>query len=124
LGLGFAHEHVVKLVAAVGPAWASELLFTGRRCSADEALRIGLVNHVVDPADLESRTVELAAAIAANAPLTVQAGKAAIGHAVGHPGSADHTEVDAMVRRCFESADYREGQQAFLQKRPPRFEGR
>ena len=75
-------------MALVGPAWAAEILFSARRLEADEALRIGLVNRVVPVDELEATVRELAATIAGNAPLTVQACKAAIREAQREPSAA------------------------------------
>jgi enoyl-CoA hydratase/carnithine racemase len=123
LGLGYGFGGVEELMALVGPAWTSEILFSARRLDADEALRIGLVNRVV-PADVLEATVrELAATIAANAPLTVKACKAAIREAQRDPAVRDLDAVERMVEACFRSEDYREGQAAFAEKRPPRFRG-
>ena len=85
LGLGYGFGGVQQLVGLVGPAWTSEILFSARRLSADEALRIGLVNRVVPPETLADDVVELAATIAANAPLTVRACKLAIRQARTDP---------------------------------------
>ena len=124
LGLGYAFGGVEELLALVGPSWASEILFSARRLSADEALRIGLVNRVVPVDHLEAEVRELAATIAANAPLTVKACKVAIREAQREPSTRDVARVDQMVEDCFRSEDYREGQAAFAEKRPPRFRGR
>ena len=124
LGLGYGYGGVQQLMALVGPAWAAEILFSARRFTDDEALAIGLVNRVVPTADLEAAVRELAAQIAANAPLTVKACKAAIREARKDPAQRDLDRVAQMVEACFRSSDYREGQAAFLEKRPPRFEGR
>src|SRR3954463_11503243 len=67
-----------KLPALVGPAWAAEILFSARRFSDAEALRMGLVNRVVPADELEGAVRELAGQMAANAPLTIRACKAAI----------------------------------------------
>ncbi len=123
LGLGYAYGGVEELMALVGPAWTSEILFTARRVSADEALRIGLVNRVVPVEDLEAQVRELAAAIAANAPLTVRACKAAIREARREPSRRDLAAIERMVEACFRSEDYLEGQAAFAEKRTPRFRG-
>ncbi len=123
LGLGYAYGGVEELMALVGPSWTSEILFSARRLSADEALRIGLVNRVVPVDDLESSVRELAATIAANAPLTVQACKAAIREARKDPAARDLEAVERLVEACFRSEDYLEGQAAFAEKRPPRFRG-
>jgi enoyl-CoA hydratase len=123
LGLGYAFGGVEELVALVGPSWAAEILFSARRLSADEALRIGLVNRVVPPDELEAQVRELARTIAANAPLTVLACKVAIREARRAPADRDRALVDEFVEACFRSEDYLEGQAAFSEKREPRFRG-
>ncbi|MPY94931.1 MAG: enoyl-CoA hydratase [Acidimicrobiia bacterium] len=120
LGLG----GVEQLTRLVGPAAAADILFSGRRLPASEALRVGLVNQVVATADLEASVRQVADQIAANAPLTVAACKAAIREAVKDPHRRDLAPLEAMVEACFRSQDYLEGQRAFLEKRPPQFQGR
>lgn len=124
LGLGYAFGGVEELVALIGPSWAAEILFSARRLSADEALRIGLVNRVVPGDELDRQVRELARTIVSNAPLTVRACKVAIREAMRPHAERDRARVDAMVEACFRSEDYREGQAAFLEKREPRFRGR
>ncbi len=124
LGLGYGLSGVTTLAGLVGPAWTAEMLFSARRFSAAEALQMGLVNRVVPVAELRDQVMELAAGIAANAPLTVAAAKAGIRAAGQPPESRDPAAVQAMVEACFRSDDYREGQRAFAEKRPPVFTGR
>jgi len=124
LGLGPAFANVTALVDLVGPAWAAEILFSARRFPAAEALRMGLVNRVVPAADLRDEVMSLAQGIAQNAPLTVAACKAAIREAGRSPDRRDLARVEAMIEACFQSGDYREGQRAFAEKRPPAFTGR
>lgn len=124
LGLGYGFGGVKLLVDLVGPAIANEILFTARRWTASEALRVGLVNQVVEPAALESKVRELAGQIAENAPLTVRACKAAIRQAVRDREVRDLEHVAKLVQACFDSRDYVEGRRAFMEKRTPRFEGR
>jgi enoyl-CoA hydratase len=124
LGLGPGFAGVTGLTNLVGPAWAAEILFSARRCSAAEALQMGLVNRVVPAADLREQTMGLARAIAANAPLTVAACKAAIRAAGQSADQRDMGRVETMIEACYQSEDYREGQRAFAEKRPPAFSGR
>ncbi len=124
LGLGFGFGGVTSLLTLIGPAWTSEVLFSARRFSAAEALRMGLVNRVVPADRLADEVLALARDIAQNAPLTVAACKAAIRQAARAPGQPAPPRVVAMIEACFQSADYREGQRAFAEKRPPAFTGR
>lgn len=123
LGLGYGPSGVNALMSLVGPAYASEILFSARRFSAEEALRMGLVNRVVPADDLRPVVMSLARGIAENAPLTVAAAKAGIRAARQPEAERDLATVNQMVEACFCSADYLEGQRAFAEKRPPKFTG-
>ena len=124
LGLGYGFGGVTALAARVGPAVTAEILFSARRYDAAEALRVGLVNRVVPADRLEAEVMSLATTITQNAPLTVAAAKVAI-RAAGQPSDRrDLTRVTEMVEACFRSDDYREGQLAFAERRPPRFSGK
>ena len=124
LGLGYGFSGVAPLVDLVGPAAANEILFSARRFSADEALRMGLVNRVVPGSALEPAVLELARTIADNAPLTVRAAKFAIRQCARDPGARDLDGAARLVEACFRSEDYVEGRRAFMEKRRPAFQGR
>lgn len=124
LGLGYGFSGVTALTDLIGPALTAEVLFSARRFSAAEALRMGLVNRVVPADGLHEAVLGLADSIAVNAPLTVAAAKAAIREARRPDGQRNLARVEAMTEACFLSADYLEGQRAFAEKRPPSFTGR
>jgi enoyl-CoA hydratase/carnithine racemase len=120
LGLAYPIEGLRDLLHAVSPAFAKEMLFTGRRFTAAEACEAGLVHRVAEGDLLAQAVSELCAQIADNAPLTIKASKRAIDSLAGRHVDEDPAELAAL---CFASADYAEGQRAFLEKRKPRFAG-
>lgn len=123
LGLGYGYDGIQTLVGLVGPANASEILFSARRYSAAEAHHMGLVNRVVPVDRLDDEVADLAAAITRNAPLTVAACKVGVQQASRDESRRDLEVHRAMVEACFRSEDYLEGQAAFVEKRTPEFKG-
>jgi enoyl-CoA hydratase/carnithine racemase len=123
LGLGYGFGGVKALIDVVGPSVAKDILFTARHLSAEEALRVGLVNRVTETPALEPVVREYAAMIGANAPLTLRAAKLAAREAVRDPDKRRLADVEAAVAACFDSADFKEGRTAFMEKRTPVFRG-
>jgi enoyl-CoA hydratase len=124
LGIAYGFDMVRALVALVGPAHAHMILMTGERFDAQEAERIGLVNKAVPVAELDAAVGRLAATMAANAPLSLVANKLTVRTALRDPEERDMAAVKAAFVACFDSADYREGRRAFMEKRKASFSGR
>ena len=113
-----------RLARRIGPGRARELIYTGNLLTADEALRIGLVNAVTEPAALSTTVRALAEKIASRAPLAVAAAKRAIKEGADLPlGQALGVEAE-LFAQLFASEDQKQGMRAFLEKRPAKFEGR
>src|SRR5436190_18270616 len=113
-----------RLVQLVGRERASELLFTGRRVEAEEALRIGLVSRVVPHGELMQSALALAATIAAKPPLAVAKLKAGLRAAADPDWSELGRWVSTSLAELFTTEDHREGVSAFLEKREPIYRGR
>ena len=123
--IGLAPQAAEPLVALVGAANAAEILYTARRYPASDAARMGLVNDVVPAGDLRTRVVEqLAAQIAANAPLSVRAAKLSLRVLSKPPGERDEEALRRAADSCARSADLAEGRKALAERREPRFTGR
>lgn len=124
LGIAYGYESMKHLVDLVGPSFAKEMVFSARRLSAKEALEIGLINRVAPADSLEMTVLELADSIASNAPLSVKASKMTIREVLKDASERDLDAVKAFVKKCFDSQDYVEGRNAFMEKRKPNFIGR
>jgi enoyl-CoA hydratase len=123
LGLIPGYGGTQRLARLIGTGRALELLLTGDRVPAAEAFRLGLVNRVVPAADLMSEARQLAAAIAAKAPLAVRYILEAVNWGVNLPlGDAQSFEA-ALFGVVAGTDDMREGTRAFLEKRKPAFKG-
>jgi enoyl-CoA hydratase/carnithine racemase len=124
LGIIYDFDAVRQLVDLVGPAHAKDILYSARALRADEAFRIGLIQRLTPAPDLEKETLDYLKTVAANAPLSLRGAKAQMA-AIFDGANAMHREQMQTARlETFDSEDYKEGTQAFLEKRPPRFTGR
>ncbi len=112
-----------RLVQLVGKAKALELMLTADQLKADEALRLGLANHVVPAAELLSFSRQLLARMLSRAPLALGMVIECV-NAVFAPAKDGYQAEARAFGRAFGTADFREGTQAFLEKRPARFEGK
>ena len=112
-----------RLPRLVGKGRALELLLTGGMIAADEALRIGLANRVVPAGEVMSAARQIAAEIAANAPLAIEYCMAAVASGMEMPIEEALRMEAALFGLCFASDDMREGTSAFLEKRKANFAG-
>ncbi len=124
LSIAYAPSSVRNLIDLVGPAHARMILYTGRRIDGAEAERIGLINQCVAPEALDETVMGIARTIAENAPLSVRASKLTIAAMLKDESKRDMAAIKEIGERCFNSADYKEGRTAFMEKRRPVFTGR
>jgi enoyl-CoA hydratase len=113
-----------RLARLCGKGIAQELILTGDMISAEEAFRIGLVNHVTEAGDLLATAESIARKIIANAPLAVKYSMEAIGKGMEMPQEEGLFLEAALFGLCCATEDMREGTRAFLEKRPAKFQGR
>jgi enoyl-CoA hydratase/carnithine racemase len=124
LSVAYAPDAVKRLIDLVGPAHARMILYTARRIDAAEAERIGLINKMVSDEELNDEVLDLARTIADNAPLSVAASKLTINEMLKDESQRDTAAMRRMMDICFNSADFKEGRTAFMEKRAPRWMGR
>ncbi len=127
LGLIYSHTGLRRFIDAIGAPRTRELFHVGRNIPAALAREWGLLNEVVPARDLPGRAVELAAEVAANAPLALQGNKRIIRELLTAEGALDEaTERELITLResCFQTEDFFEGVRAFADKRRPAWRGR
>ena len=126
LGLIYGHTGLQRFIDAIGVPRTKQLFLTGRNLEAERAEEIGLVHEVVDDGEVERASIELAAEIAANAPLSMKGNKHAIDTLNSYARLTPEQERELIELResCFGSEDFREGIAAFGEKRKPSWKGR
>jgi len=121
LGNCLSMSNLSRLTALVGPARVKDLIFTARLVGAEEAASVGLLTEVVeDGAALQTRAAEMAALIATHAPLTMTAIKQGLARLMTR---LTREEGEDLILMCYMSRDFREGMDAFLNKRAPQWKG-
>jgi len=127
LGLVYSHTGLRKFIDAIGVTRTRHLFLTARNVSAVTALEWGMVNEVVPDAEVAERAVAYAAAVAANAPLSLVGNKRVIRELLTAEGALDpavEAELVALREACFRTDDFYEGVRAFIEKRPAQWQGR
>lgn len=110
-----------RLARLVGAGIAKQLLFTGETIDAAEALRIGLVNRIVEPPQLMEVVKTIANRIRSNSPLAVRFCKTSVNEGLQTDIDRGMTIEADLFGICFSTLDQKEGMKAFLEKRPPQF---
>ncbi len=125
VGVPYNSAGIVHFINIVGERMAHEMFFTAQPLDAERSLQIGILNHLVQPEQIEAFTYDMARQITENSPLSIAVIKeqlCILGYS--HPLSPDTFErIQGLRRRVYDSNDYREGKQAFLEKRKPVFKG-
>jgi len=122
LGNCLSARNLARLSALIGAGRTKEVIFTSRLVGAEEALAAGLITELLDHrAAVETRALELASQLANQAPLTLMATKEALRRLTAAAAEVDDRDLIVL---CYTSDDFREGLEAFLGKRPPRWKGR
>jgi methylmalonyl-CoA decarboxylase len=123
LGLPYNTGGLLNFMSRMPLTIAKEMFFTADPISAQRAERVGIINELVPEAELEARVYQIAAAIATRSPHAIRASKEAMnvlsGAAAINPGT--YERLQGLRRDVYRGSDYREGIQAFLEKRPAKF---
>jgi len=123
VGIPYNSTGILHFINIVGERMAREMFFTAQPIDAERAWRIGILNHLVPGEQIESFTYDMARQVADNSPQSIAVIKEQLGIlSCSHPLSPDTFErIQGLRRRVYDSNDYKEGKQAFLEKRKPVF---
>ncbi|MDF2683468.1 MAG: putative enoyl-CoA hydratase echA8 [Brevibacillus sp.] len=120
LGIVYNLTSTKRLVDLIGPSKTKEILFTARTLDVNEAYRIGLIDRIYNSGEIVSKTYEFAALIAERSQVSVRGAKQMV-QAILTGHTEENEEIATLVLQTFDSDDYKEGVQAFLEKRKPKF---
>lgn len=124
LGIIPGFSGTYRLAKLVGQGYAKEMIYSGRMIDAAEALRIGLVNHVVPLDELMTYVMSLAKSIVANAPIALKYAKRSINENYDLDKSEALDLENRLFAECFATEDQKSGMQAFLEKKSPEFKNK
>jgi methylmalonyl-CoA decarboxylase len=125
IGIPYSSSGLLHFIYGVGLVIAKEMMFTAQPMGAERAEKLGILNHLVPAEELEDFTYQMARQITRNSALSIAVIKEQLRIlANSHPLSPETFErIQGLRRRVYDSQDYREGKNAFLEKRPPFFRG-